>query len=65
MCNHKLNGVRNRGYVNEYRQCILCKKKIYKHNPIKRFVAYTRAYCRGYGSAYEYAIVKTFEPSEA
>lgn len=30
LCSHsKLNGIRHRGYVNEYRQCVLCKKEIY------------------------------------
>ena len=57
MCKHKLNGVRNRGYANEYRECILCKKKMYKHNAIKRFIAFNRTWCRIISPAYERTII--------
>ena len=57
MCKHKLNGVRNRGYANEYRQCVLCKKKIYKYSIIKRFIALNRTWNRLIRSQYEKRIV--------
>lgn len=36
LCEHaKLNGIRNRGSIIEYRECARCKKKIYKYSKVK------------------------------